>query len=471
MATALGTSQKQVQTLSLTPQQHLNLRFLQLNLPDLRAELYKEMSQNPVIEEIESTLERATTSQKERESAAHEREFESDYTEDDDIPETFYTADVDALDRKQKFIEAQTTEESLEEHLLNQLANSNLDESDYLLAEVLIGELDADGFFRGSLPDLIMTTGETEEKIRAVLAALTELDPPGCGATSIEECLLAQLDKLEGSPYRQEVREILERGHLKHIAAGQFAVVEKDLGMSHERYADVLAALRTLEPRPGRAYTRQGKSVAFVNPEVHAVKVGDAWQARVDARSLPEIRISERYRQMLKDPHVSADDKAYIQQRIVAVQNLKDAMSRREETIEAIAQAIVEAQPGFFEKGLKGLKPLTMQQIADKVGVHHTTVSRTVRDKYMATPKGTVELRQFFTQGIVTEDGATLTKDEIVAHLQDLINREDPAHPLSDDKLAERLKQDGFPVARRTVAKYRLALNIPSAGERHRPAG
>ncbi len=466
MDNQLCSSQKQVQTLILAPQQRQSLHILQLNLPDLRAELYREMSQNPVIEDIESTLERNTTSEKEREVVEQEREFDSDYTEDDDIPETTYTADADALDRKQKFIEAQTSEESLEEHLLSQLPSSNIDEADYPLAEILIGELDADGLFRGSMPDLMMVTGEKEKKIRSMLALLTELDPLGCGAVSLEDCLLAQLDKLADSPYRQEVREILERGHLKHIAEGNRALVEKDLGMSAERYEDVLSALRTLEPRPGRAFTRQGKSVAYVNPEVHAVKQGEKWVAHVDSRSLPEIRISEQYLKMVKDPQTAPETRVYLQKHIEAVKAIQDAVERREETIKAIAQAILDAQPIFFEKGLKGLKPLTMQEIADRVGLHHTTVSRTVRDKYISTPKGTVELRQFFMQGLVSETGEAVAKADILDRLQAIVDAEDKAHPLSDDKISELLKADGFSVARRTVSKYRQALNIPGALQR-----
>ncbi len=459
-------TQKQAQTLKLAPQQRQSLRLLQLSLPDLRAELFDEMSRNPVIEEIEPTLETATTSQKEREAEDREREFASDYTEDDDIPQTSYTADADALDRRQKFFDSQTREESLEEHLIAQLEMSGLDERDMPLAETLIGELDDDGFFRGSIPDLMMVTGESREKILSVLAKLTELDPPGCGATTPEQCLLAQLDKLDASPYREEVREILERGHLRNIAEGKFATVEKDLGMSHERYADVLAALRTLEPRPGRAFARAGKSVAYVNPEVHAVKVGDTWEARVDDRSLPEIRISKRYLKMLQDPAATAETKAYVRERIAAAEAIREAVERRQETITSIAQEILDAQPGFFEQGLKGLKPLTMQEIADKLSLHPSTVSRTVNDKYISTPKGVVELRKFFTQGLVTESGHQVSKTDVLARLKALIESEDAAHPLSDDRISALLKAEGFPVARRTVAKYRTQLGIPGAASR-----
>lgn len=462
----LKQSQSMTQTMTLAPQQRQSLHLLQLSLPDLRAELFEEMSRNPVIDEIETTLEKSTISQKEKESADRERGFDSDYTEDDDIPETTYTADADALERRQRFFDSQTREETLEEHLASQLKMSDIDPADYPLAEMLIGDLDDNGFFAGSIPDIMMVSGESEAKIRAVLAAIRDLDPPGCGSTSIEECLLAQLDKLDGSPFRDDVRDLIARHHLQDIASGRIADIERDLGMSHERYEDVLSALRTLEPRPGRAFQRAGKSVAYVNPEVHAVNVGGRWEARVDDRSLPDIRISKRYIKMLEDPKTSKETKDYIRERIAAAKSISEAVERRQETISGIAQAILDAQPEFFSEGMKGLRPLTMQEIADKVGVHHTTVSRTVRDKYISTPKGTVELRKFFAKGIVGENGEQIARTDVLDRLRALVDGEDKSHPLSDDRISELLKGEGYPVARRTVAKYRGQLGIPGAPDR-----
>jgi len=466
MAFSNELRQRQSQTMTLAPQMRQSLGMLAMSLPELRAALYREMSDNPVIEDIEQTLERETVSQKERETADLERTFDSDYTEDDDIPDSTYTADADALERRQRFFDSQTREETLEEHLLNQLETSGIDEKDEALAEMLIGDLNDDGLFVGSIPDVMMVSGESEAKIREVLAAIMTLDPPGCGATTLEECLLAQIDKLDGSPYQQEVRELLERHHLRDIAEGRIAAVERDLGMSHERYADVLSALRTLDPRPARAYSRAGRGIAYVNPEVHAVNVNGRWVARVDDRSLPDIHISSRYLKMLEDPKTDAETKEYIRGKIAAAKSFVEAVERREETITSIAQAIFDAQPGFFEEGLKGLRPLTMQEIADKVGVHHTTVSRTVHDKYASTPRGTVELRKFFTSGIVTESGEQVSKTNVMDALKRLIDAEDKASPCSDERLSELLKAEGYPVARRTVAKYRTQLGISGVSER-----
>lgn len=458
--------QTQSQTMVLAPRLLRGLDMLAMNLPDLRAELTRELETNPVIEDFDRALENETVSQKERESAAEDRSYDEDYPDDDAAPDPSYTADAEAMDRKQKFLESRTSEESLEEHLLSQIHTSELDAADIPLAEMLIGELNDDGFFTGSIPDLLMVTGESEEKIREVLSVITTFDPPGCGATTLEECLLAQIDKLGDSPYRDEVREILEKRLLKDIAEGRISSVERSLGMSHERYADVLSALRTLDPRPARAFSRSGKGVAYVNPEVHAVKTASGWLARVDERSLPEIRISARYLNMLEDPGVDAETKEYIRGKINSVKEFKEALEKREETVTAIAQAIFDAQSEFFEKGLKGLKPLTMQEIADKVGVHTATVSRTVNDKYVSTPRGTVELRRFFVAGAVTNDGTMVSKDAVFDALKAIVDAEDKSKPLSDDGISRLLNAKGFKIARRTVAKYRDKLGIPGAIER-----
>ena len=468
MGVRVSAVQAQKQLQSLSPQMRQSLGMLAMNLPELRAELYREMARNPVIDDIEQTLERRTESDQERESEAEERSFESDYTEDDDIPESSYTADADAIERRRRFLDSRASEETLEEHLIKQFSAAGIEGRDAALAEVLVGELNDNGYFSGSMPDVVMVTGESEERIRAMLARIMELDPPGCGATNLGECLLAQIDKLEGTPYSQEVREIIERGHLDDIAEGRADAVERDLGMSEDRYQDVLAALRTLDPRPARAYGTAGKGVAYVNPEVHAVLVDGRWTARVDERSLPEIRISKRYVDMLSNPDVDEETREYIKGKIASARLFVEAVERRQETIVSIAQAIFDAQPGFFESGLRGLKPLTMQEVADKVGVHHTTVSRTVRDKYASTPRGTVELRRFFVTGYVTEGGGAVSRDGVVEALKGLIAAEAPASPLSDEALAARLKAAGYPVARRTVAKYRAELGVAGAAARRR---
>ena len=452
-------SQTQSQRQILAPQMRQGIRMLAMSLPELRSELIAEMAKNPVIDDIEPTLEKTTVSERERQLAEDERV--SDYPEDDDIREAAYMdgiargkngSDPDAMARREKFFENQVREETLEQHLVGQLPASDIEEADYPLAEMLIGELNDDGLFVGSLPDIVMVSGEPESKVRSILAQIRELDPPGCGATTLAECLSAQLDKIDDPALRARVAQLI--GKLEAVAAGQ---VED---------AEALVALRTLDPRPGRAYRHDVRGTEYVNPEVHAVRCADGWVARVDARSLPEIRISSKYVTMLEDPETTAETKAYIRERIAAANALVDAVAHRRDTIAAIAQEIFDRQPGFFEQGLKGLKPLTMQEVADKLGIHYTTVSRTVNGKYASTPKGVVELRRFFSQGIVTDSGEAVVKDRVLDRLRAMVEAEDKAHPLSDEKLSDMLKGEGFPVARRTVAKYRGLAGIPGTSAR-----
>ena len=452
-------SQTQSQRQILAPQMRQGIKMLAMSLPELRSELIAEMAKNPVIDDIEPTLEKTTVSERERQLAEDERV--SDYPEDDDIREAAFMdgiargkngSDPDAMARREKFFENQVREETLEQHLVGQLPASDIEEADYPLAEMLIGELNDDGLFVGSLPDIVMVSGEPESKVRSILAQIRELDPPGCGATTLAECLSAQLDKIDDPALRARVAQLI--GKLEAVAAGQ---VED---------AEALVALRTLDPRPGRAYRHDVRGTEYVNPEVHAVRCADGWVARVDARSLPEIRISPKYVTMLEDPETTAETKAYIRERIAAANAIVDAVAHRRDTIAAIAQEIFDRQPGFFEQGLKGLKPLTMQEVADKLGIHYTTVSRTVNGKYASTPKGVIELRRFFSQGIVTDSGEAVVKDRVLDRLRAMVEAEDKAHPLSDEKLSDMLKGEGFPVARRTVAKYRGLAGIPGTSAR-----
>lgn len=454
-----GLVQRHSQTITLAPQLRQGLKLLSMNLPDLRAEVLSEMAQNPVIYDVKPTLESTTISERVSKLAKEERS--SDYPDDEDMRDAAYLegfnrgssgADTKAIERRQKFFESQVQEETLEQHLVSQLASSDVDEADYPLAEMLIGELDDDGRFVGSIPDIVMVSGESEAKIRELLAKIRDLDPPGCGATTLAECLAAQLDSISDVALRRRVAKLLE--NLEAVAAGEVAD------------AEALKALRTLDPRPGRNFRRDTRGPEYINPEVHAVRCADGWAAHVDARSLPEIRISAKYIAMLADPNVTKETKAYIRERIASAYALIEAVERRHETVESIAQEIFDRQPGFFEKGIKGLRPMTMQEIADALGIHATTVSRTVNGKYASTPRGTIELRRFFTQGVATDSGEEVTRDGVLDRLRAIIAAEDKAHPLSDERISEMLKGAGFHVARRTVAKYRGLAGIPGASER-----
>ena len=451
MSLAPSVSQRQTQSVVLAPQLRHGLRVLAMGRQELRRELLKEIAENPVIDDDGAP----------REMAEEPDVGEADLPGDGAVDELGVaylqganrgSPNPESRDRRDRFFANLESVESLEEHLLAQVKVSDIAEADQPLVELLIGELDGDGYFRGSLAELAEVSGASEAKLRALLARLSAFDPPGCGARSLAECLESQLDSISDAVLRRRVRALL--GHLNDLAA----VCRADPA--------VVAALRTLNPRPGSAFRHSRYENDVIRPEIRVRRHGDGFSVEVDDGNLPTIRISTRYLNLLEDPDVDQETKAYVRERLASARQLIDAVERRKETIAAIVRAIFEAQPGFFANGMDALHPLTMQAIADKVGVHHTTVSRTVRGKSVATPKGTFELRRFFSSGVSMSDGETASVTTVLRLLAELVKTEDLVHPLSDAALACKLKALGYAVARRTVSKYRVRLGIPSAARR-----
>ena len=458
----LSLQQGQKQSQQLAPAVRQSIRVLAMSLPELRQEIAHEIACNPLIEEVDHVLERSLDTAVHKHEVRGKEEF-SAMPEDEAVPSV--NPSEDKVERRQRFFDNQVDEETLQAHLESQISTSDLPDRDCALARTLIGSLNGDGYFDGSLPDIVMVSGESESHVLEVLAAIGRFDPLGCGARTLKECLLSQMEKLDDSPWEDEVRALIEN-HLEDIAAGRVSKIRDALGLTRADYASALRELRTLDPKPGRAFPSPGDGNRIVKPEVHAVLQEGRWTAEVDERSLPEIKISPRYLKMIEDPSVPKEAKEYLVERLAAAHRLNDAIEHREETIRKIAQEIFDRQPEFFKSGLKGLKPLTMVEVAEKFGVDPSTVTRTVKDKYVSTPKGVVELRSFFTQGIETANGEVVSKDVVHDALKALVDSEDKSHPLSDEALAERLKSQGFPVARRTIAKYRGILGIPGTSER-----
>ena len=443
-------SQAQRQAMAISPRQLQGIKLLAKSLPELRAEILAEMASNPAIEDVEHVLETPLS------EVEHEHEIanmEPDYPEDDFEPGL--NNDEMAADRKQAFIENRVKEETLQEHLFAQLPLSDIPHEDWAMIETLIGDLDDNGYYHGSIPDVAMAFDKSENDVRAALHKIMEFDPLGCGAISAKECLFSQLDTIESPKMRSNVRRIIE-DHLENLAAGKISEIGKALSLSREETQAAINALRSLDGRPGRRFPSEHNRVEYVNPEIHAVKVEGHWVARMDARSLPEIRLSKAFQNLLNDAGQSDETKAYIRERIKSANDFRMAVVKRQETVGSIAQAIFDRQQEFFEHGFKALKPMTEMEIAKEVKVSISTVSRTVRDKYAATPQGTIELRRFFTIGY----------NGVLDALKGIVEGEDGAKPLSDGQIVSLLGEKGFSVARRTVAKYREQLGIPVAAER-----
>ena len=497
----LSQSLKQQQTLA--PQMRQGLKMLQMTSLELRAELQHAMETNPVIEDVTSRVERSMSVElPESHTYGEVTEKPLDFSTDAEMAKVMGTdatddgyrdyflgnlesasGDEEAQSRRDHLFDSMVKTETLQQYLMAQVGLSDIPPADRDLAGILIENIDDDGFFRGSIPDIIMVTKADMPKIEGVLAQIREFDPLGCGARDLRECWLAQMEKLDDSPWEDEVRALLE-DHFDDLVARRIPAICAALHMTADEFPRLLKELAKLDAMPGRTFAARansGKFVAqghgyvqrvkpgeYVKPEVFAYRDahGD-WLVRVDGRDLPEIHISRKYQSMLADPTVSAEVKSYIRERIRAAEALRESVKKRQQTIHDIAQAIVDAQPDFFVKGMGALKPLTMQQVAEQVGVVGTTVSRTVRDKYMATPFGVIEMRKFFTSGgAKTEDGETMSNASVKERIKAIIDSEDSANPFSDDQITERLNAEGVGISRRTVAKYRAAMKIPGKAER-----
>ena len=453
----LELSQSQKQSQILAPLQQQGLRLLAKSLPELRSEVVAEIERNPALEDVDHPLERSVADiQREREGEDSVRE--ADYSDADDYGRhDSINRDADAQERREAFFANYTgEEESLQQHLLSQLPLSDIPEGDWQLVESIVSELDDGGRFKGSLADIVMAYERSEEEVRAVMAKVRELDPPGCAAITAKECLAAQLDAVSDE-LRESVAYLID--HLEELADGRIDGAE---------YGEAIKALRTLDPHPGRRFPSERDRVEYVNPEVHAVRYDDGrWHAETDKRSLPEIRISPKFQALLADPAASDEVKRYVRERIAAGRAFRELIEKRQQTIERIAQFTFDRQQDFFNRGFKALRPLTELEIAEQVGVTGPTVSRTVNGKYTTTPWGTVELRRFFSNGVKTAAGESVSQQAVLEELRRLVDGEDKSKPLTDDRLAAELaKVAGVVVARRTVAKYRDKLGIPGTSKR-----
>jgi RNA polymerase sigma-54 factor len=469
-------SQQQRQVMTLAPQLRQSLEMLQMPVMELRQAILKEMAVNPTVEmhdpaEIhQSAVEQPLPQQ----SAEKEMDFDPNVDDllrqDDEYRDYFMqgmeNAPSDDDDEKRQYLFDSIRQPiSLQDHLLEQLRLTNLKGSDYELAVTLIGNINGDGYFTGSLPDIVMISGRTEKQVLALLKIIQTFDPPGIGARDLRECLLLQMGRFDDSPWESEVRLLIDK-YLEKLAAHDETFLCKALNVTRDELQTVIGLVKSLNPRPGSAFDSQ--RTEYVEPEVFVSKEKGRYVAKVEGRLLPQIHISAQYRQMLEDPKVPAATKSYIRERIRAGAFLLRSIDQRQETIRKIAQTIVDAQTDFLDHGIAALKPMTMAEVANKVGVHETTVSRTVANKYMRTPVGIFEMKYFFTPGLKSKDGTAVSNKSIQDLIKKMVDEEDPTNPLSDQAIGEKLAAEGFNVARRTINKYRGILKIPSAHARRR---
>ena len=361
----------------------------------------------------------------------------------------------EAKDKRQFFFDSIATQETLQQHLMGQLNQTSLNADDRKAAELIIGNIDDNGFFQSTPEEMALNSGIPKEDFERMLALIQSFYPPGVGARDLRECLLIQLER-EGKQNSLEYKVISEQ--MEDLGKRRFPEIARRVGVGVEKVQQCANNIARLNPRPGQVFAAAPQN--YVLPDVTVEKMNGDYQVLLNGEQIPHLRISNTYKDIMAQDGNGSEIKDYIRDKIRSGKFLIRSIHQRQQTISNIAQQIVSRQRDFFEHGSSHLKPMTMKEIADAVGVHETTVSRAVSGKYMATPQGVFEMRYFFTPGYQTATGESMSNTSVKEVILDLIKNENSYAPLSDQEIVQILCQRGVPVARRTVAKYRTELNI-----------
>ncbi len=487
MRLSFGMEARQLQTQKLAPKMIQSMEILQLPVLALQERVEQELNENPMLEVQEEELGPEEVEEKEDPNQPAEDEKELVVHDDQSNTEDFERLANMDVDSSQNFDDFKTSAnrtqeaqdrqhdlmanalerpESLNDYLMHQLAEMEIDTEVEQLAERIISTLDArnGGYFKGSLRDLLPSayTDEQMSQAEEALRIVQTLDPPGIAARGLSECLLNQLNP--DLPHFDALKVLIEN-HLEDLAENRLPLIEKKTGLTIEQIQEAKLDFHHLNPKPGAAFLET--HVPIVTPDV--VVEQDAtgrYIARLEDDRLPPLRISEYYRQRLADKNATAEEREFIRRKIEAANWLIEAIQQRRNTVHKVAQSIVDYQKKFLDDGPEFIEPLKMQQIADVVGVHVTTISRAVDDKWIQTPRGIFPLKRFFVHGTRSEDGEDVAWETVRLKLTDLIEKEDKQKPYSDDDLVDELSKLGLTVARRTITKYRKKLNIPSSRQR-----
>jgi RNA polymerase sigma-54 factor len=491
MGPGLQLSQRLTQSLVLAPQLQQSLALLQAPTLELKALVEAELQQNPVLEEV------ADQDTEQREKSADNDEGDSpevtDFAEPpDDVkfdaaaekpsadPVDDFQAEFEKLvqmdqewrdhfsqinapirsstedeEKRQFMFDSITVETSLAQHLVEQVRDTNLTEEQKGIAELLIGNIDDYGYLNATIEEIAASSNLPPERITEVLKVIQTFEPVGVAARDLRECLMLQLERSnqqEALEYRivSDFMDALGKRRIPEIARGT--------GQTVEDVQEALARISRLEPRPGRAFLPAVEQ--YVAPEVFVHKNGDDFTVTTNDEQIPHLRISNVYKDLMSGGGNNAEVKNYIREKIRAGKFLIKSLHQRQATIANIGREIVKRQREFMEKGVAFLKPMTMAQVAEVVGVHETTVSRAVSGKYIDTPQGVFEMKYFFTAGLQNANGEDVSNTSVKDMIADIFKGENPSGPLSDQEVVRMLTAKGITIARRTVAKYRDELGI-----------
>jgi RNA polymerase sigma-54 factor len=457
---------KLVQQLVMTPQLQQAIKLLQLSRLELVNLASQELQENPLLEESSLVdLEKSSLEADEREDQKQEPEEvkgELEGVQDINWEEymenyEYYPRPLPPKEDPGRGVEATLTKKtSLVDHLVWQLRLSRLSEVEVEAAEMIVGNLNDDGYLDCSVEEISHACGMEMPFVEQVLTRVQELDPPGVAARDLQECLLLQAKRFGVG---NTMVEAILNDHMKELEKRRYDLIAKKLG---EPLEDVLAAVQVimhLDPKPGRAYT--GEEPLYIIPDVYVYKVDDEYVVVLNEDGLPKLRISGYYKNILaKRDMAGTDTKEYIQDKLRSAAWLIKSIHQRQRTIYKVACSIVNFQREFLDKGIACLKPLVLRDVAEDIDMHESTISRVTTNKYIHTPQGILEMKYFFKSSITQRAGEKISSETIKERIRQIIAQEDPHKPISDQEVVSILKASDVDIARRTVAKYRESLGI-----------
>ncbi len=494
------------QKLIMTPQLQQAIKLLQLSRLELQQTLTQHLMENPLLEEVQADVDAEESDGPAADEWGQEKKVaeqteatgtpEEPPAEGRETAEELSAADWDdyfgsdrragdteypsaAQDEFPSYEQTVAKPMSLESYLLWQLSLSGLSDSEKMIGQMIVGNLDEEGYLRMSIEEIAADSKAPVDVVESVLKHVHTFDPPGVGARDLRECLLIQLGHLDRNPIgRGQARsgslkgslvEAIVTYHLKDLEKKHYARIAKALGVTVEEVFEATKVIEGLEPKPGRPYFTADNYV--IVPDVFVVKNEGEWVVLLNDDGLPRLRISPYYRQLLSRSKDNTEaTKAYLEDKLRGAQWIIRSIEQRNRTIVRVVQSIVKFQEPFFEKGVQYLKPLVLKQVAEDIGMHESTISRVTANKYMYCPQGMLELKFFFNTGIQRSDqnADMLSSVTVREMIRKMVAEEDAQHPLKDQEIAARLKSHHIMIARRTVAKYRSEENIPSASQRKR---
>ncbi len=482
MAIKMSQGLRQSQSLMITPQLQQAIKLLTLTHLEMTTLISQEMVENPMLEEIDGEMDSHDSDDSSREEMDAQEATSDNFSGPELIEGAKDTFDWDAYSESfnssssssPNMKEASSPDDlpsyenmiskaqSLQEHLEWQLRMETLSAEDLNFALDIIGNIDDDGYLEIPFEDILARHALEKDHAIGMLGMVQHLDPVGCGAQNIEECLGVQARMLsERSPL---VELILER-NLKDLEKKDYAKIIKDFAVSKEKVKDAELIIMSLNPKPGRLISPE--ETQYVVPDIFVADVGGEFVVQINDEGVPRLRISNLYRSLIKSGQSDAEAKEFVQDKLRAALWLIKSIENRQKTITKVANSIVKTQQEFFKKGPAYLKPMILKDIAGEIGMHESTVSRVTTNKFMHTPIGTFELKYFFNTGIGGKNGGIdIAGESLKLKIKEMVVNEDPKRPLSDQKISELLSTKDIVVARRTVAKYREMMGLAPSSKR-----